>query len=44
MVRFRNLLVHHYDASDLGIVYQIITVHLSDFEQFKQEILEYVNA
>ena len=44
MVRFRNFLVHHYDVLDLGIMYQIITVHLSDFEQFKQEILEYVNA
>ncbi len=44
MVRFRNLLVHNYDSLDIGIVYQIITVHLSDFERFKKEILEHAKA
>ncbi len=39
MVRFRNFLVHNYDSLDTAILYEIITKRLTDFEQFKHEIL-----
>lgn len=39
MVKFRNFLVHNYDALDLGIIYEIINKRLTDFEQFKHDIL-----
>ncbi len=39
MVKFRNFLVHNYDALDPEILYEIITKRLTDFERFKHEIL-----
>lgn len=39
MLRFRNYLVHNYDALDTAILYDIITKRLNDFERFKREIL-----
>ncbi len=39
MVRFRNFLVHNYDSLDMAVLYEIITKRLTDFEQFKHEIL-----
>ncbi len=39
MVKFRNFLVHNYDSLDTAILYEIISKRMSDFEQFKYEIL-----
>jgi uncharacterized protein YutE (UPF0331/DUF86 family) len=39
MVRFRNFLVHNYDSLDTAILYEIVTKRLTDFEQFKHDIL-----
>jgi uncharacterized protein YutE (UPF0331/DUF86 family) len=38
MVKFRNLIVHEYEIIDHHILYEILTNHLDDFEQFKHEI------
>lgn len=38
MARFRNLLVHQYEAIDPAIVYRIATNHLGDFRRFRDEI------
>ena len=42
MVQFRNLIVHHYDRVDVEILAGIVNRHLGDFEQFRNEILKYV--
>ncbi len=42
MVRFRNFIVHRYDRIDVNILVDMINHRLPDFEQFKTEILAYV--
>jgi uncharacterized protein YutE (UPF0331/DUF86 family) len=42
MVRFRNIIVHRYEHVDIKILVDIINHRLSDFEQFRDEVLNYV--
>jgi len=41
MVQFRNFIVHRYERVDTGILANMVNSHLSDFEQFRTEILAY---
>ncbi|MCF6174392.1 MAG: DUF86 domain-containing protein [Victivallaceae bacterium] len=38
MVRFRNLIVHRYEAIEPELLYTIATAKLSDFDSFMQEL------
>lgn len=38
LVRFRNLIVHRYEAVDPKILYDIVQNHLDDFGNFREEI------
>jgi len=38
MVRFRNRIVHEYEATDPAILFAIATEHKSDFRHFRDEI------
>lgn len=40
MVGFRNIVVHNYQAVNLGIIQEIIEKHLSDFSRFIEVILK----
>ena len=40
MKGFRNILVHRYGVIDDGIVYEMATERLEDFEAFKKEVLQ----
>jgi uncharacterized protein YutE (UPF0331/DUF86 family) len=40
-VGFRNIAVHEYQSIDWTVVYFIITRHLSDFQVYAKEILEW---
>jgi uncharacterized protein YutE (UPF0331/DUF86 family) len=40
---FRNLIVHYYERMDNEIVYGIFKRNLCDFEQFVQEISQFLN-
>jgi uncharacterized protein YutE (UPF0331/DUF86 family) len=42
MASFRNLLVHHYDNVDNGVVFGIFKNRLGDFDLFMEYILEYL--
>ncbi|MCA9972127.1 MAG: DUF86 domain-containing protein [Anaerolineales bacterium] len=42
MVRFRNFIVHRYDRIDPLILVDVFNKRLSDFEQFRDEVLAYV--
>lgn len=42
MVQFRNFIVHRYDRVDVAILADVVNHRLSDFDQFKHEILAYV--
>lgn len=42
MKRFRNVLVHRYVDIDESKVYDILTSRLGDFEEFKNEILSFI--
>jgi uncharacterized protein YutE (UPF0331/DUF86 family) len=44
MVRFRNLIVHRYERIDVHILVDVVNHHLSDLEDFKTEILSYVQT
>ena len=39
MAKFRNILVHHYDKVDAGIVVGILKSNLSDFLSYKDAIV-----
>jgi uncharacterized protein YutE (UPF0331/DUF86 family) len=41
MVRFRNLIVHRYENIDVDILASVLNRRLSDFEQFRDEVLAY---
>ena len=38
IVRFRNLIVHHYEEIDPAILYDVVANHLDDFRRFRAEI------
>ncbi len=42
MARYRNMLVHIYDAVDDSITYEILTTRLGDFRLFAQSIRKYL--
>lgn len=42
MVKFRNIVVHQYEAVDAEIVVNILGNHLTDFLAFKEAILQYL--
>ena len=42
MAKFRNIVVHQYKEVDSGIVILILKKHLSDFQQFRDAILSYL--
>lgn len=41
MVGFRNILVHEYEAVDLGIVYNILQGHLKDIDEFLLAVVDF---
>jgi len=43
VANFRNILVHDYEKIDREIVYEKLRNNLDDFENFKKEIVGYVN-
>ncbi|MCK6626720.1 MAG: DUF86 domain-containing protein [Anaerolineae bacterium] len=42
MVRFRNYIVHRYEQVDVTILTDVVNNHLADFDQFRAEVLAYV--
>ena len=42
MIGFRNLIVHRYETVDESVLLRLVNEHLSDFEKFIQEIMDYV--
>jgi uncharacterized protein YutE (UPF0331/DUF86 family) len=44
MIQFRNFIVHRYEKVDVRILVDIVNCHLDDFECFRTEILQYVQA
>ena len=42
MVRFRNFIVHRYEHIEPGVLIDMVNERLSDFEQFRNEVLAYV--
>jgi uncharacterized protein YutE (UPF0331/DUF86 family) len=42
MVSFRNFIVHRYDRIDVEILVDVVNNRLGDFEQFRDEVLAYV--
>lgn len=42
MVQFRNFIVHRYERVDTAILVDIVNHRMSDFEQFRDEVLKYV--
>jgi len=42
MVQFRNFIVHRYDRVDAAILVDMVNRRLSDFMQFRDEVLAYV--
>jgi uncharacterized protein YutE (UPF0331/DUF86 family) len=44
MAKFRNIVVHHYDKIDPGIVITILRNNLGDFNRFKTAIVTYLKV
>ena len=44
MVRFRNLIVHHYYRVDAEEIYKILTENLPDLEKWQDRLLEIIEA
>ena len=44
MVRFRNFIVHRYDRIDPTVLVDVVNNQLPVFEQFRNEVLAYVQA
>ncbi|MFW6183818.1 MAG: type VII toxin-antitoxin system HepT family RNase toxin [Chloroflexota bacterium] len=42
MVQFRNFIVHRYERVDVAVLADLVNRQLDDFDQFRQEILDYV--
>jgi len=43
MVGFRNIAIHEYQKLDIHILKAIVKNHLSDFEDFYTQVLNYLN-
>jgi uncharacterized protein YutE (UPF0331/DUF86 family) len=43
MAKFRNIVVHQYEAVDAEIVLATLKRHLNDFERYRETILAYLN-
>ncbi len=44
MASFRNMLVHHYDKVDDEVVFGIFKNRLTDFDVFRESIVEYLKT
>ncbi len=44
MAKFRNIVVHQYEAVDAAIVILVLRKHLYDFIKFKDAILAFLNS
>jgi len=44
MVQFRNFIVHRYENIDATILVDVLNRRLTDFEQFRHEVLAYVQS
>jgi uncharacterized protein YutE (UPF0331/DUF86 family) len=44
MAKFRNIVVHQYEAIDPTIVVSILHRNLRDFEKYKKAIIEYLSS
>jgi uncharacterized protein YutE (UPF0331/DUF86 family) len=44
MAKFRNVVVHQYEAVDAAIVILVLRKHLDDFIKFKDAILAFLNS
>jgi uncharacterized protein YutE (UPF0331/DUF86 family) len=44
MTQFRNFIVHRYERVDVNILVEVTNNRLVDFEQFRAEVLAYVQA
>lgn len=44
MAKFRNIVVHQYEAIDPAIVVSILNRNLQDFERYKKAILKYLGS
>lgn len=42
MAKFRNIIVHHYDEIDPGIIVSILRKSLKDFVYFKDAIIDFI--
>jgi uncharacterized protein YutE (UPF0331/DUF86 family) len=42
MARFRNLIVHNYDKIESALVIGLLKKHLSDFDDFKSAIVDFI--
>ena len=42
LIKMRNIIIHQYDTIDLSILYGSLKDLLSDFDQFKVEILYWI--
>jgi uncharacterized protein YutE (UPF0331/DUF86 family) len=42
MVRFRNYIVHRYERVDAAVLVDVVNQRLPDFDQFRTEVLAYV--
>jgi len=44
MAKFRNIVVHQYEAVDAEIVVLVLRRHLSDFELFSKSIVKHMTG
>ena len=44
MAKFRNIVVHHYDSVDAGIIVGILKKDLKDFMSFKDAIIGFLKS
>ena len=43
MIQFRNFVVHRYEAIDNAILINMVNERLTDFAQFRDEVMDYVH-
>ena len=43
MAKFRNIVVHQYEVIDAEIVILVLRRHLSDFNQFRDSVVQFIN-
>ena len=43
MVQFRNFIVHRYERTDVVVLATVVNHRLPDFDQFRDEVLAYVD-